>query len=115
MTIGISVVIIVTLMIAYLFMKDSSELWSLKTCLNEVRRKLPKEERKKLEHVNIHLTDTSIGYCINGKDIGIYKTYGKRYNVTQRDVLLHEISHILSGETQHTKKFWEYFRYLKSL
>lgn len=111
----IYVVIILTLIIAYLFMKDSNELWSLKSCLNDVRRKLPKEERHKLEHVNIHLTDTNIGYCVNGKDIGIYRTYGKKYNIAQKDVLLHEISHILSGERTHTKKFWEYFRYLKSL
>lgn len=111
----IYVLVILTILLAYLFMKDSNELWGLKSCLHDIRKKLPEDMANKLKYVNIHLTDTNIGYCINGKDIGIYKSYGKKYNVSQKDVLIHELAHITSGEVGHTKKFWEHYRMMKSL
>ena len=108
-------IIIVTFIILYLFLKENPELSSLNEYLRNIKRKVSKEEKEKLKHVRIHLTDTDIGYCINSKDIGIYRSYGKKYNVSQKDVLNHEIAHILSGESNHTKKFWNYYKYIKSL
>lgn len=108
-------ILLATFTVYYLYSKDSSELSSLNMYFKTLKSKLPTDQQEKLKEVRIHLTDTNIGYCVNGKDIWVFKSYGKHYTISQTEVLIHEMTHILSGETQHTKYFWKWYKYLKSL
>lgn len=88
------------------------ELNSVKKIFVKYVKVLPKNYREQLKDVELELSEDKIGYCKDKKLIGIYRSYGKTYKITQIEVLIHEIAHALNETEKHDEKYWEIYNYL---